>query len=1448
MKSRKSNIVRFLICLFLVSFLGAIQSIMAQNGPVCETFTLKTTADGLGATIVYGVYAVGSKVYAGTSGGLSISTNSGSSFTNYTTSIGLGSNGVKDIYAVGDTVYAATTGGLSISTNSGSSFTNYTSTTNGLGNDAVNSVYAVGSTVYAATYGGGLSISTDGGANFTNKTTLDGLGSNIVWGVYTVDNTVYAATNGGLSISTDGGATFTNKTGIDGLVTSSGYCNVYDVYAIGSTVYAACRGGLSISTNGGTSFTNKTTANGLSDGIVYQVYAIGSTVYAGTRRNLCISTDGGSTFKEKDHPIPVDQHAYGTRTVNGIYVSGDKIYVASNRNLYFCSAPTLGAYPAATLISGQNTSITPTAVPTNSTSIVAYSSANFSGTFTVNPTTGVINVTNAKQASNYPITVKAFQGTSSTTSNFILTVTNPSVSQGNFTGSTEVVVGTNPRSVAIGDFNGDGKQDIATANFGSSSVSIRLGDGNGGFSGSTNVSVATSPRSIAIGDFNGDGKQDIATANYDNVTTSSVSIRLGDGNGGFGGTTEVSVGLGPKSVAVGDFNGDGKQDIVTANDGASSVSIRLGDGNGDFSGSTEVSVGLSPISVAIGDFNGDGKQDIASANSGSSSVSICLGDGNGGFSSNTNVSVGSYPFSVAIGDFNGDGKQDIAAASQGLTSVSIRIGDGNGGFTGNTDVSVENLPNSVAIGDFNGDGNQDIATANFGVSSVSVCLGDGNGSFSNNTNVSVGSQPASVAIGDFNGDGKQDIAASYYGSSSVSIRLGLATNTWTGTTSNLWNVATNWSLVRVPVSTDIVVINTITPRAPQLDVDFIVRNSLTISGTGTLTVNPGKTLSVAAGGTADFGSKSVTFKSDATGTAQLGQVLGTLSNASNVTMERYIPARRAYRFIAAPATTTTTIKQNWMENGNNTAGLGTHITGTLGATNGFDATNSNNASLFSFSSASQVWAVSTNTTASLVAGDAYRLFVRGDRGIDLTNNLAIPTPTVLRTTGTPFVGTKNYTLNSTAGAWNLVGNPYQSTINGKQASFNNVSTYYFAWDPKMANKGAYVSYDLSTGFKTNKDSKINQYFQPGQAFFVQSDGAGTASISFTESMKASASNQTDVFQAAVAYPMLSATLYYTDSLAKNAPGLDGFILLFDNNFSNSVDRNDAQKLTNIDENIAINQGGTLLSIEKRQLYNAATEVQISTSNYVRQQYTVQLSWNNPIDNGFQAQLVDNYTNTTTPIAFSGNTNYVYSVDNTIAASKAADRFKIVFVPNAALPVSGIELGGTATDKQVKLNFKALNEHEMSNYAIERSTDGTSFTTIGTQQPLNAAQASASYSFIDNQPIVGNNYYRIKGSSINGQIQFSNVAVVKYGVHMASVTVVPNPIQGRTVNLRLSQLAKGNYHISVTDAIGRSILKKEMLLDGSSSVQLNLPTSVKAGNYFVKVDGQGNAFIQSFIIQ
>jgi uncharacterized repeat protein (TIGR02543 family) len=439
-------------------------------------------------------------------------------------------------------------------------------------------------------------------------------------------------------------------------------------------------------------------------------------------------------------------------------------------------APTLGNYSGPSIATaGGNATISPDAAPTGGVSVTINTTTDFKGLLTVDQSTGVVSITNAHPAGSYEVTVDAGFGITQT---FTLTVGNTLCSQGQFYAPAipEVAVGTNPYSVAVGDFNGDGKQDIATVNEGSNSVSIRLGDGQGGFSGTTNVAVGSNPQSVAIGDFNGDGNQDIAVANR---ISNTVSIRLGDGQGGFSGTKEIAVGLRPYSVAVGDFNGDGKQDIATANYGSDRISIRLGDGQGGFSGTTDFNVGLRPLSLAIGDFNGDGKQDIATVLSSSSNiVSIHLGDGQGGFSSTTNVAVGSSPFSVAIGDFNGDGKQDIAVANSNSNSVSIRLGDGLGGFSGTTNVAVGSSPFSVAIGDFNGDGKQDIAATNRGSNSVSIRLGDGQGGFSGTTNVTVGeglysSVGYSVAVGDFNGDGNQDIAAVNAGSNTVAIRLGI---------------------------------------------------------------------------------------------------------------------------------------------------------------------------------------------------------------------------------------------------------------------------------------------------------------------------------------------------------------------------------------------------------------------------------------------------------------------------------------------------------------------------------------------------------------------------------------------------------------------------------------------------------------------------------------------------
>ena len=424
------------------------------------------------------------------------------------------------------------------------------------------------------------------------------------------------------------------------------------------------------------------------------------------------------------------------------------------------AAPTLGNYPDTSLPLSTDTTVTPDAAPTDTTSINVSTSTDFNGTLTGDPTTGVVQVTNAHPAGTYTVTVTAFDGGGATASKtFTLTVTTPETCNPvYFPTATIFPAGGLPNFVAVGDFNGDGNQDLAVANTPlPGTVGILLGDGTGNFSAPTNFPVDSFPHSPAVGDFNGDGKQDLAVANF---ISDNVSILLGDGTGNFSAATNFGAGDSPSSVAVGDFNGDGKQDLAVANFGSDNVSILLGDGTGSFSAATNFAAGDGQQSVAVGDFNRDGNQDLAVANEYSDNVSIFLGDGTGNFSAATNFGVDDNPWTVAVGDFNGDGKQDLAVTNLESDNVSILLGDGTGSFSAATNFAAGDGPYSVAVGDFNGDGNQDLATANAYSESVSILLGDGTGNFSDPTNFTAGNNVSSVAVGDFNGDGLQDLATS----------------------------------------------------------------------------------------------------------------------------------------------------------------------------------------------------------------------------------------------------------------------------------------------------------------------------------------------------------------------------------------------------------------------------------------------------------------------------------------------------------------------------------------------------------------------------------------------------------------------------------------------------------------------------------------------------------------
>jgi hypothetical protein len=353
--------------------------------------------------------------------------------------------------------------------------------------------------------------------------------------------------------------------------------------------------------------------------------------------------------------------------------------------------------------------------------------------------------------------------------------------------------GVNPRSVAVGDFNGDGRQDLAVTNgtYGASTVSVLLGNGDGSFQPARNFSAGYGPSSVAVGDFNGDGRLDLAVANQGGA---NVRVLLGNGGGSFQAAPNYSAGSVPQSVAVGDFNGDGKLDLAVTGYGFQcdeygcvpvdeTVRVLLGNGDGSFQPARSYSAGSRPSFVAVGDFNGDGIPDLAVANYGDQvhgvpgSVSVLLGNGDGSFQPARNFSAGSGPYSVAVGDFDGDGRLDLAVTDGGDNSgngqgVSVLLGNGDGSFQPPRTFSAGIAPSSVAVGDFDGDGRLDLAVANVGSNNVSVLLGNGDGTFRPAVNYAAGTYPGSVAVGDFNGDGIPDLAVANVGSNNVSVLLG----------------------------------------------------------------------------------------------------------------------------------------------------------------------------------------------------------------------------------------------------------------------------------------------------------------------------------------------------------------------------------------------------------------------------------------------------------------------------------------------------------------------------------------------------------------------------------------------------------------------------------------------------------------------------------------------------
>ncbi|PQJ33045.1 hypothetical protein BST92_14440 [Nonlabens arenilitoris] len=445
----------------------------------------------------------------------------------------------------------------------------------------------------------------------------------------------------------------------------------------------------------------------------------------------------------------------------------------------------------------------------------------------------------------------------------------------------------------------------------------------------------------------------------------------------------------------------------------------------------------------------------------------------------------------------------------------------------------------------------------------------------------------------------------------------------------------------------------------------------------------------------------LTFKSIDGKSAVIEEVISG-SITGDVTVEQFYPAQRAFRFVSSPVDMTGTIFDNWQQGGLNPgdagyqAGIGTQITG--GTSGGFDISGSNNPSAFTFSNdGTQVWQTPTATddmNASLIAGTPYRLFIRGDRSIDLTIS-DMPNDTKLTTTGELKLNDAIQTFDASlsTGDFVFVGNPYQAKVDVGAMIFNTMTStqedmnpnFMYIWNPQAGTRGAYRAYDFSTDSSTPTDTEVDGVLQPGQSMFLQilnDSDADVPSVTFKESYKVSGSNLTSTFSSPQGFLTL-------DVYNSNSTALDGLKLNFDINGLDGIDSFDLLKIENLDENISIINNTNRLAIESRSNPTDGTIIPLEIKRFNDGNYNFKTRLSGV--NNLNTYLYDAHTNQYHLIAADVLTTITLNFNNGILSSVASDRFSIYFsnVTLSELDIERSELmtiyPNPVTDGRIQVN-------------------------------------------------------------------------------------------------------------------------------------------------------------------
>lgn len=582
-------------------------------------------------------------------------------------------------------------------------------------------------------------------------------------------------------------------------------------------------------------------------------------------------------------------------------------------------------------------------------------------------------------------------------------------------------------------------------------------------------------------------------------------------------------------------------------------------------------------------------------------------------------------------------------------------------------------------------------------------------------------------------------------------------------------------------------------------------------------------------------------------------------------VQRYMPARRAWRLVNAPLKPgggTHNISQAWQEQGNGSNGrdytaanwsasvladsisaaYGTQITGNSSVSTGFDLSPNNQSSIKYFAGAG-TWSTPLNTNATGVnSKEGWLLFVRGDRKNygEITNQYKTPTITTLRPRGQIFLGQKTITSSGLT----TVGNPYASAVDYFTMTRTGPGLWpanptYYVWDPSLggsAGVGAFVTLTwngtnftrISTGYGTGNYD--NRYIPSGAAIMVDFP-AGGGTLSMNEANKNTDSNTT-----AFRPVRQLSTLLQSKDTDNTVFVADGAVNLFGNDFNNEADINDARKLGNINENFCLKRDGNFLSIERKKLNADADTIFYYMSKMQKKNYQLKFIMDNiELPSSATAFLEDTYLKTKIPVSITGTSEIEFVITDDVA-SAASDRFRLVFRKSVAYTNISADVFNT----DVAINWNVASEWNIDHYEIERSSNGNNFTKVAEKVSSGDNDSQVSYNAVDKELHPGEYYYRVKSVSKNGVIAYSDVVKARVLNAGPGMYVFPNPVTDNNIQLQMNKATAGEYYLRLVGANGQLVVSSIVKHVGGNATHILKPVNkLMSGVYQLEVISQDN---------